>query len=182
MLTRLRAHLTYGNVLATVAVFVALGGTSYAVATGTIGSREIKDNSVRGKDIRNDEVRTKDVRNGSLLARDFKAGQLPAGPRGDTGPPGPQGVPGPQGPVGPTFATAFANPKSPVPPADPDTDVVNGQYSHTFVTPRPGRLLAFRFAEAPRGQLLGGERLRLSLSRWRRRSGQRPVAAVHHPR
>jgi hypothetical protein len=31
------------NVMATVAVFVALGGTSYAVATGSIDSRELTD-------------------------------------------------------------------------------------------------------------------------------------------
>jgi hypothetical protein len=78
--------------MATVAVFVALGGTSYAVATGSIDSRELKNDSVRSKDIRDNDVRSRDVRNGSLLARDFTAGQLPSGPRG---PAGPQGAPGP---------------------------------------------------------------------------------------
>jgi hypothetical protein len=87
--------------MATIAVFVALGGTSYAVATGSIDSRELKNNGIRGKDIRNNDVRTRDlrnndvrtqdVRNGSLLARDFKAGQLPAGPRGPAGQDGTQG-------------------------------------------------------------------------------------------
>jgi hypothetical protein len=91
MLAKLRAHLTYSNVMATVAVFVALGGTSYAIATGSIGSREIKNNSVGTKDLRNNGVRSRDVRNGSLLAADFKAGQLPAGERG---PQGLQGLPG----------------------------------------------------------------------------------------
>ena len=77
--------------MATVAVFVALGGTSYAIATGSIGTREIKNNSVGTKDLRNNGVRSRDVRNGSLLAADFKAGQLPAGERGLQGL---QGVPG----------------------------------------------------------------------------------------
>ena len=81
MLVKLRSYLTYSNVMATGAVFVALGGTSYAVATGSIDSREIKNNTVRSKD----------VRNRSLLATDFKAGQLPAGPQGDTGATGPPG-------------------------------------------------------------------------------------------
>ena len=107
MLTSLRSCLTYANVMATVAVFVALGGTSYAVATGSIDSREIKDNSVssgdlrnngvRGKDIRQGTLRSGDVADGSLLKRDFKAGELPAGPRGATGA---QGTAGPQGPPG----------------------------------------------------------------------------------
>jgi hypothetical protein len=91
MLANLRSYLTYSNVMATIAVFVALGGTSYAIATGSIGSREIKNNSVGTKDLRNNGVRGRDVRNGSLLAADFKAGQLPAGERGLQGL---QGLPG----------------------------------------------------------------------------------------
>jgi hypothetical protein len=98
MLAKLRSCLTYSNVMATVAVFVALGGTSYAIATGSIGSREIENNSVgtkdlrnngvRGRDVRNGTIRSADVGNGSLLAADFKAGQLPAGERGAQGLPG----------------------------------------------------------------------------------------------
>ena len=67
MLARLRPSLTYANVMATIAVFVALGGTSYAVATGSIGSREIRDDSVRSKDIRDRTIRVGDVRNPSAL-------------------------------------------------------------------------------------------------------------------
>ena len=77
----LRARLSFANVISLIALFVALGGTSYGLASGAIDSREIKNNTVR----------TKDVRNGSLLSRDFKAGQLPAGSRGATGPAGPAG-------------------------------------------------------------------------------------------
>jgi Collagen triple helix repeat (20 copies) len=89
--------------LGAIALFVALGGTSFAVATGSIDSREIKNNTVRTMDIRNNDIRSKDVRNGSLLARDFKLGQLPAGPqgpKGDIGPQGPKGDTGLQGPKG----------------------------------------------------------------------------------
>src|SRR3954452_14245832 len=90
--------------MATVAVFVALGGTSYAVATGSIDSREIKNNSVKSGDLRNNNVRGKDVRqgtlrsgdvaDGSLLEADFRMGELPAGPRGATGARGQPGAPG----------------------------------------------------------------------------------------
>lgn len=76
------------------ALFIVLGGTSYAVATGSIDSREIKNNTVRSKDIRNNQVSSGDVRNSSLLARDFRPGQLPAGPRGSTGATGPRGPAG----------------------------------------------------------------------------------------
>jgi hypothetical protein len=66
-------------VVASTALFVSLGGVSYGLATGSIGSREIRNNSIRSVD----------VRNRSLLASDFKTGQLPAGPQGEQGPRGP---------------------------------------------------------------------------------------------
>ena len=81
--------------VALMALFVALGGTSYAVATGSIDGREIRNSTVRTQDLRNNDVRGKDVRSStlgttdikdsSLLARDFRAGQLPAGPQGPKG-------------------------------------------------------------------------------------------------
>jgi hypothetical protein len=71
--------------VALIALFVALGGTSYAAATGSIDSREIKNNSVRSGDVRNNSLTSSDVKNSSLQAKDFKAGQLPQGPRGAPG-------------------------------------------------------------------------------------------------
>ena len=76
MLAQLRSCLTFGNVMATVAVFVALGGTSYAVATGSIDSREIKNNAVRSTDIQNNQVSTRDLRNNSAGGRDIRNGTL----------------------------------------------------------------------------------------------------------
>ena len=102
MRSRLRSRLTYANIVASIALFVALGGTSYALATGSIGSREIKNNAVRGKDVRDGTIGSRDVKDGDLLAKDFKSGQLPAGERGLTGPPGPQGDKGERGLPGPT--------------------------------------------------------------------------------
>ena len=103
----------HGVVVAYLALFVALGGTSYGLATGTVGSREIEDGALKSKDLRNEGVRGADVRTGtlasadvadaSLLADDFAPGQLeagPQGPRGDEGPPGIQGPPGVPGPAG----------------------------------------------------------------------------------
>jgi hypothetical protein len=58
------------------AVFIALGGSSYAVATGAIGSRELKNNAVRGVDLRNNDVRSVDVRNGTLTGAGVKADAL----------------------------------------------------------------------------------------------------------
>jgi hypothetical protein len=65
-------YLSYANVMATVAVFLALGGSAYAVATGSIGTRELKDNDVRTVDLRNDDVRARDIRNGTLGGADVR--------------------------------------------------------------------------------------------------------------
>jgi hypothetical protein len=70
VLAKLRSPLTYPNVMATIAVFVALGGTSYAVATGSIDSRELKNNSVRSGDLRNNDVRGKDILKGAVTGSD----------------------------------------------------------------------------------------------------------------
>jgi len=112
MLSKLRSYRPgHGTVVAYIALFVALGGSSYAAIS--VGSKQIVNNSVRSKDIRNNEVRGKDIRNGtigaadvgngSLLAEDFTPGQLPAGPQGRPGPQGLRGPKGDQGLVGPTF-------------------------------------------------------------------------------
>jgi hypothetical protein len=80
VLSKLRSSLTYANVMATIAVFVALGGTSYAVKTGSIDSRELKNNSVRGQDIRNNAVASADIRNGAVKGSDIdesSVGKIP---------------------------------------------------------------------------------------------------------
>ena len=102
MVRNLRRKLTYGNVVATLALFVALGGTSYAALT--ITGKNVRNNSLTGADIRNNTVRSADVKDRSLLARDFAARQLPSGapgPAGATGARGPAGRPGTTGPRGP---------------------------------------------------------------------------------
>src|SRR5262245_60429377 len=79
----LRVRPTYANVTATLALFVALGGTSYAAL-------KLPANSVTSAQ----------VKNGSLLKKDFKAGQLPAGKRGKTGAKGETGATGAAGAAG----------------------------------------------------------------------------------
>ena len=61
-------------VVALIALFVSLGGVSYAVAT--IGSAEIRDGSVQGRDIRNATVLGRDVKDGSLQGREIHTGTL----------------------------------------------------------------------------------------------------------
>jgi hypothetical protein len=108
---RLRTRLTYANTVATLALFLALGGSSYAALSVT--GKNVKNSSLTGKDVKNSSLGTKDVKNGALLAGDFKSGQLPQGAQGPQGPQGVQGLQGAQGddglqgPAG--TARAYAN-------------------------------------------------------------------------
>jgi hypothetical protein len=136
-MTRIRPSLTYANVMATIAVFLALGGGAYAVT-------QLPKNSVGTKQIKNNAVNSAKVKDHALLAKDFKAGQLPSGPRGAQGPQGAQGsqgLPGQTGPPGPTAsASASSGTDFPVPQSNTivATDPVQAQITTTF----PSRLVA----------------------------------------
>jgi hypothetical protein len=109
--SKFRSRLTYANVMATIAVFVALGGTSVAAVSlrkNSVGSKQIKKGAVRNSDLRRNSVSSTKVRNRSLKALDFKAGQLPAGARGPTGAAGLKGATGSKGSTGsPGTARAY---------------------------------------------------------------------------
>jgi hypothetical protein len=78
MLARFRPRLSYANVVATMALFLALGGGAYAAAT-------LPKNSVGSKQIKKNAVTSKKVKDGSLKATDFGTGQIPPGAKGDKG-------------------------------------------------------------------------------------------------
>jgi hypothetical protein len=97
MIHRLRERMTYGNVVATLALFVALGGTSYAAITlprNSVGAAQLRTSSVRSAEVKDRSLGARDL---SLGARRFLKGQ-----RGETGPRGPQG---PRGDPGGTIGT-----------------------------------------------------------------------------
>jgi len=81
-MSRIRAHLTYANVMATIAVFVALGGTSYAAITVT--GRNVKNSSLTYKDLKKNTLggsRIKESRLGTVpraktLSGGYTAGKL----------------------------------------------------------------------------------------------------------
>lgn len=62
--------------VAATALFVALGGVSYGVATGSIDSREIADNTIRSKDVRNNNLRSRDLRNNEVRGIDIRNGTI----------------------------------------------------------------------------------------------------------
>ena len=99
MLSTVSRHVRH-NVIGYLALFIALGGTSYAAA-------EIPMGSVGTAQLRTGAVTASKVRAHSLLASDFATGQLhaggqgPAGSQGAQGPAGLAGAQGAQGPAGP---------------------------------------------------------------------------------
>lgn len=92
MLARLRAH-TRDNVVGYLALFVALGGTSFAAA-----AVDFQPNSVGTAQLKKNAVISSRVKDGSLLGQDFKRGSLPAGRTGRSGASGKRGRRGPPGP------------------------------------------------------------------------------------
>jgi hypothetical protein len=72
MIGQIRSRLSYANVAATLALFIALGGSSYAAME--INSRDVENNSLRGIDVRNQALTGLDVR--KLTRKDFKGGRL----------------------------------------------------------------------------------------------------------
>ena len=76
----------YANVMATLAVFIALGGTSWAAV------------KITGANVKNGSLTGKDIRDRSIAPRDLK--KKVTGKRGPAGAPGPRGAVGPAGPQG----------------------------------------------------------------------------------
>jgi hypothetical protein len=64
MLSRLLERVTYANVVATLALFVAVGGSAYAAVT--IDSSDVKDHSLKGQDLKANTVTGKQVKEKSL--------------------------------------------------------------------------------------------------------------------
>ena len=106
MLRKLRPHLSYANVAATLALVLAAGGsTAYAatkirksdigyhavtsskIAFNAITASKVRNSTLSGRDVHDSSITSADIRNGSLRAVDLAANQLPQGPKGDPGAP-----------------------------------------------------------------------------------------------
>ncbi len=65
----IRRRLTYANVMATIAVFIAIGGSAYAAT-------QLKKNSVGTKQIKNQAVTAAKIQNGAITGAQVKGGSL----------------------------------------------------------------------------------------------------------
>ncbi|MDQ2629666.1 MAG: hypothetical protein M3Y75_01640 [Actinomycetota bacterium] len=108
---RLRAHLTYANVVSTLCLFLVLGGgAAVAVSTvlpkNSVGTKQLKKGAVT-------PVKLSEASKATLTG--------PEGPRGPEGPPGQEGRRGPEGPQGDPGEVLF-------PPALPSGQTQKGAY------------------------------------------------------
>jgi len=148
------SHLRKSSVaVAAGALVLSVGGT--ATAAALLGSRDIKNDSLRSVDVRNETLRGVDVRNHSLRLRELtrSAHQQLQGEDGAMGPAGPQGPAGPEGPQGPTGPEGPAGPQGVV----ANTTIVTGTAALTTVAPLVGETSGVSTATCPAGtRLLGG--------------------------
>jgi len=100
----LRPRLTYANVMATVAIFIALGGTSYAVSRlprDSVGATQIRRSAVGPSELRTRAVSSRSIRDRTVALRDLSR-------RTRTALRGANGAAGPQGPAGASGITFHA--------------------------------------------------------------------------
>jgi hypothetical protein len=103
MRTAIFAHLR-GNIVGYTALFLALGGTSYAavqLSPGSVTSRALARGAVTHTKLAANSVTGANVKAGTLTGSVFKSGTITngaiRGPKGDQGPAGPAGPAGPGG-------------------------------------------------------------------------------------
>lgn len=80
LLAKARLCLTYSNVMATVAMFLAMGGAAYAITVpdNSVGPNQLRSRAVTSHKIKRSAVSSQKIKDRSLMAHDFKRGQLPA--------------------------------------------------------------------------------------------------------
>jgi hypothetical protein len=96
-LETIRNYATYSNVVASLALFTAIGGTSYAAIVpprDSVGDRQIKSRAVGADELRRGAVGSRALRNGAVDSRDLSkaAKESLAGAPGPEGPPGPAAI------------------------------------------------------------------------------------------
>jgi hypothetical protein len=84
----IRSHLSFANVISVIALFVALGGASYAAVTlpkNSVGARQIKKNGVGASEIKKNAVRAAEIRSNAVGASEIKASAVSTGDVADGG-------------------------------------------------------------------------------------------------
>ena len=78
-LTSIRRHLTFANAMASIAVFIALGGGAYAAVH--VNGKNIKTGSIAGKKLKNHTIAGKKLKNNTLGGKQINEGKLATVPK-----------------------------------------------------------------------------------------------------
>jgi hypothetical protein len=107
MIGKLASRLNYSTVMSTGAVFIALGGTSYAftLPRNSVGSKHIRANAIGASELRGHAVRSRQISDHSVRLQDISFSAR----RALRGAPGPQGPSGPTGSSGVTYNVAMSS-------------------------------------------------------------------------
>lgn len=89
----IRERLTYANLMATGAVFIALGGTSYALTLprDSVGSAQLREDSVGKSEVRRNAIGSAEITGRSIRLSDVTMSARRS-LRGEAGPQGPPGL------------------------------------------------------------------------------------------
>jgi Collagen triple helix repeat (20 copies) len=114
--------------ISVVSLFVALGGVGYAAAT--IGSAQIKNNSIKSIDVHNGTIVSKDINASTRKALKGQKGATgPKGATGATGATGAKGTTGATGLPGTPGTSVFAN-------AIPSGTTITGGFGGRYIAPQ----------------------------------------------
>jgi hypothetical protein len=83
----MRPRLTYANVMATVAVFIALGGTTYAalkLPKNTVGAKQLKKNAVTTAKVKKEAITAAKLKKGTLTGAQINSTTLGTVPAAQT--------------------------------------------------------------------------------------------------
>jgi hypothetical protein len=172
------------NTVAYLALFVALGGTSWAATQlpkDSVGSKQLKKDAVTKNDLAAGAVQSRAIRNGTITAADLArglAGAGPAGPVGPAGPAGPDGAAGARGERGPQGEPGTKGDRGETGPAGPTEGASTDELtqagiavtpdgtldSASVTTTRAGRLLVSKTLPALQVDCADGATWRLWLT------------------
>lgn len=142
-LANLASRLTYANVVATLALFIALGGVSYAAVklpANSVGSKQLKNNAVTLKKI---SPKTRKALTGQAGATGAAGAQ---GSKGETGAPGADGANGTDGTDGTDGAVGATGATGPTGPSDVYAANLSGS-----LEVNPGSIVPVRTLTVPAG-------------------------------
>jgi hypothetical protein len=180
---RLKPRVTYASVVSSLALFLTLGGVSWAVTTlprNSVGTAQFKDGAVTVRKIKVRSLRAANLARGQLLTgphgrvgREGPIGNGAPGSAGPRGAPGPTGSAGPTGPTGSAGPTGPHGPQGPTGPKGPDGANAALHYSRVDIDktfPKDNPLQIYSLACPSAGQIVvgGGAELpsNLHLSGW----------------